>query len=138
MRWNKSTRFALYAAMEMARSLEAPVTVSGIAQKYRISANHMAKVLQQMVRGGLAVAGRGVGGGYRLAKNPKDVTLLDIVEVFEGSQDFEGCLLSDMGAPCGVAEMCRLKRVFEEIEEQAFFTLKSVRLSTLVGAHAAS
>lgn len=123
MKWNKSTRFALYAAMEMARAGDALVTIESIAGRFEISAHHLSKVLQQLVRSGLAEAVRGVGGGYRLVKEPREITLLDIVEIFEGRLD--------PGRP-GHPDEDRLQRVFDEIEEQAYFTLKSTRLSTLV------
>jgi Rrf2 family protein len=84
-----------------------------------------------MVRSGLAAAMRGVGGGYRLARPPKEITLYDIVEIFEGSQDLEGCMLSDDATTCSHPNACRIKKVFDEIEQQAYFTLKSIRLSTL-------
>lgn len=132
MKWNKSTRFALYAAAEMAQAGDGLVTIPALAAKYHISANHLAKVMPQFVRAGLAEAVRGAAGGYRLARNPKDVSLLDVVELFEGKMDVAGCLLADRAAPCDQAEACRIKRVFDEIEHQAYFTLKSIRLSTLV------
>lgn len=134
MKWNKSTRFSLYAAMEMAHAGDGLVTAAGVAAKYRVSTHHMAKVLQQMARAGLVTAVRGVGGGYRLAKSPKDIALLDIVEIFEGPVDLERCLLTDSPDPCRMTQLCRLKRVFDEIEQQAFFTLKSIRLSTLAAS----
>lgn len=133
MKWNKSTRFALYAGLEMARSGGSLVTAGDIAEKYGISANHLAKVLQQLSRAGIVVAVRGVGGGYRLARSPREITLLDIAEIFEGSLDISACVLSDESEPCGQASACRVKRVFDEIEQQAYFTLKSVRLATLAG-----
>lgn len=131
MKWNKSTRFALYAALEMARGGDERVTASSVAAKYDISSHHLAKVLQQMVRSGLAAAVRGVGGGYRLARSAKEITLYDIVEIFEGAQDLEKCMLSDGSTPCTHPGACSIKRVFDEIEQQAYFTLKSIRLSTL-------
>lgn len=134
MKWNKSTRLALYAALEMAEANGRLVTAAGIAAKYGISTHHLAKVLQQLVRSGLAQAVLGVGGGYRLAKPSKEITLLDVVELFEGRVELERCLIGDTVERCGRAAACRLKHVFDEIEQQAFFTLKSVRLSTLVGA----
>ncbi|HET6278127.1 MAG TPA: Rrf2 family transcriptional regulator [Candidatus Polarisedimenticolia bacterium] len=136
MKWNKSTRFALYAALEMARGGEGRVTASSVAAKYRISSHHLAKVLQQMVRSGLAAAVRGVGGGYRLARSPKEITLYDIVEVFEGAQDLERCMLTDSSTPCAHPNACSVKKVFDEIEQQAYFTLKSIRLSTLAASPA--
>ena len=84
-----------------------------------------------MVRSGLAAAVRGVGGGYRLARSPREITLYDIVEIFEGSQDLERCMLTDSSASCAHPNACSVKKVFDEIEQQAYFTLKSIRLSTL-------
>jgi Rrf2 family protein len=134
MKWNKSTRFALYAAIEMAAAGNGLVTIPAVADKYRISAHHLAKVMQQLQRAGIAASVRGVGGGYRLTRPAREITLLDVVEVFEGRVDLKRCLLTDEPEPCGNVLGCRLKRVFDEIEQQAFFTLKSVRLSTMVGA----
>lgn len=133
MKWNKSTRFALYAALEMARAGDDLVQIPSLAEQYGISAHHLSKVMQQLVRAGLARAVRGVGGGYALTRPAKEITLLDIVEVFEGAIELDRCLLrgSD-GLPCKDSARCRLKCVFDEIEEQAYFTLKSTRLSTLV------
>ena len=134
MKWNKSTRFALYAALEMARGGDGLITASAVASRYDISSHHLAKILQQMVRSGLATAVRGVGGGYRLARSPKKITLYDIVEIFEGAQDLEGCVLSDNSTPCAHPNACCIKKVFDEIEQQAYFTLKSIRLSTLAAS----
>jgi len=134
MKWNKSTRFALYACMEMARAEGELVTIPFIAEKYSISPNHLAKVMQQLVRSRIADGTRGIGGGYRLVRRAKEITLLDIVEIFEGPIEPDACLLPSRPESCGLSEECRLKRVFDEIEQQAYFTLKSTLLSNLVAA----
>lgn len=134
MKWNKSTRLGLYAALEMARIGDGLVTVGETAARYGVSTHHLAKVFQQLARAGVARAVLGVGGGYRLAKPAKDLSLLDVVEVFEGRMELGRCLLNDAPEPCGDQDACRLKRVFDEIERQAFFTLKSIRLSSLLAS----
>ena len=67
VKWNKSTRLALYAALEMAQAQGQLVSVASVAAKYGISSHHLSKVLQQLARAGIAHAVIGVGGGYRLA-----------------------------------------------------------------------
>ena len=63
IRLNKTTRYALYAAMEMARSAApAQVTAARVAERYSLPATVTAKVLQQLVRAGIAVGTRGLGG----------------------------------------------------------------------------
>ncbi|MCA9319570.1 MAG: Rrf2 family transcriptional regulator, partial [Planctomycetes bacterium] len=103
-------------------------------ERYQVSQHHLSKVLQQLVRAGLLTSLRGVGGGHTLARDAKNVTLYDVVEVFEGEHRDDGsCLLqeADQG-PCGRPEPCGLGAVFSEIDEQIYFTLRSVSLKTLI------
>jgi len=134
-RLNKSTRYALYAAMELARVDEGEqVTAAETAQRYSIPPTVMAKVFQHLVRAGIAVGARGAGGGYRLAGTADEVTVLDVIEAFEPRRGGEGCLLDERDdAPCVLPDECRLKRLFDEIDELARCTFASVTLATLVG-----
>ena len=83
MKLHKSTMCALYAVLELAAHPELQISAGEIADKYGISLNHLAKVLRSLVRARLIESVRGPGGGYRLSGNPKRVTLLDIIELFE-------------------------------------------------------
>ncbi len=91
MTLSKSARYALYAALEMARAGEGLVTAAAVAARYGVPATAAAKVFQQLVRAGLAEGVRGVGGGYRLARPRSRVTVLDVLSVFE----------PDLRAPAG-------------------------------------
>ena len=135
MKLNKSTRYALYAAMELARCDDAePVTVSRVAERFSIPAAVLAKVLQQLVRAGIAVGTRGSGGGYRLARPPSRVTMADVIEAFEPARARGGCLLGEAGdRPCTIVEDdCRLRAMLDEVDEMARSTFASITLETLV------
>ncbi len=132
MSLNKSTRYALYAAMEMTLARSAPVTVGGIARRYRIPEGALAKVFQQLVRAGVAHGTRGVGGGYRLARSPAEVTVRDVIELFEPSRREGQCLLVEAGTgACDDLPTCRLRRLFDEVDELVRSTFASVSLETL-------
>ena len=133
MQLNKSTRYALYATMEMTSADGAPVTVARVASRYDISEAALAKVFQQLVRAGLSRGTRGVGGGYRLAKSPSEVTVLDVIDIFEPAPAADHCLLDDSGKPCGDVDGCRLKRLFDEVDVLTRATFASTTLETLVG-----
>ncbi len=133
MNLNKSTRYALYAAMEMSLADEEDtVTVSEVAGRYGVSEGALAKVFQQLVRAGIAIGTRGVGGGYRLARPASRVTVLDVLEVFEPSRPPGRCLLTDGADPCDTFPACRLGRLFDEVDELARNTFASITLETLV------
>ena len=135
MIFKKSTRYALYAAMELARAGPGgQVTVTHVAARYSIPVAVLAKVLQRLVRSGIAVGTRGVRGGYSLVKKPSELTVLDVIEVFEPARPPEQCLLrGEEEGPCEEHTLCRLRRLCDEVEEQARCTYASVTLDTLVG-----
>lgn len=133
MNLNKSTRYALYAAMEMALAgPDSTITVGEVAGRYGISEGALAKVLQQMVRGGLAIGTRGVGGGYRLSRDPSEFTVLDVLNAFEPSRSPGHCLLDESDDDCNNYPRCRLGRLFDEVDEMTRNTFASISLETLV------
>ena len=121
MNFRKGTRYALYAAMEMARSDDGrPVTAAQVAASYGIPAAVLAKIFQRLVRAGLAAGTRGVNGGYVLTRPAARVTVLDVIEAFEPPRQPEQCLLADSDeADCARTDACRLRRLFDEVEETA-------------------
>lgn len=129
---SKSARYALYAVLDMARALDEPVTVGQVAERYRIPESALAKVFQQLVRSGIAVGTRGIGGGYRLARPPRKVTVLDVMDVFERSRRGQPCLLGDPGLDCERDRACSLGRLFAEVDELILSTYASVTFETLV------
>ncbi|MFQ5628295.1 MAG: RrF2 family transcriptional regulator [bacterium] len=129
---NKSTRFALYAVVELSRNQESLYTAKHIAEKYHVSEHHVAKVLQQLVRAGLIRSIRGINGGFQIARNPKEITMFEVVQIFEPQTPETRCLLLDQAATCDHLDACRIGDVFEEIREQTNYTLKSISIATLI------
>ncbi|MBF0276313.1 MAG: Rrf2 family transcriptional regulator [SAR324 cluster bacterium] len=131
LKFNKSTVFALYAIMELSRDPQKVISAGQIAGKYKISEHHVAKVLQQLKRIGLIRSIRGINGGFQIAKAPKEITVLDVVEMFESSSSNAPNLL-ETGENCFDTESCEIENLFSEINELVYFTLKSVSFATLV------
>jgi Rrf2 family nitric oxide-sensitive transcriptional repressor len=125
----KASRYALYAVLEMSVAGDEPVTVSGMARRHGMSQTALAKVLQQLMRAGLAVGARGVGGGYRLARPASALTVLDVISVFERSRAPGQALL---GGRSGAGPVdAALRRLFDEVDELVRGTFASVTVETL-------
>jgi len=129
MRLQKASSFALYAVLELAANPASQFSGVEIAKKYNISAHHLAKVLRDLGRAGIVDAARGVGGGYRLAVNPKRLTLLDVIQVFEtvGPQPMAG---DDRELATGAGHALRM--VLNELDEHALATFRSITISTML------
>lgn len=126
MKLQQNTLLALYSALEFAADPARQVSAAEIAAKYKVSAHHLAKVLRKLGRAGLLHAARGAGGGYRFAGNPKRITLMDVIELFE-----------DIGAPRSRsrsrrAEERALDEILAEVDETAKATFRSVTLDTML------
>ncbi len=126
MKIARSARYALCAALEMTLAGEETVSVGRVAERHGIPEAVLAKVFQQLVRAGIAQGTRGVGGGYRLTRPASQLTVLDVIRVFEAP---ERATRSD---DCGAgAEEGRLRALFRETDELVRSTLESVTLATV-------
>ncbi|MBI5260719.1 MAG: Rrf2 family transcriptional regulator [Bradyrhizobium sp.] len=127
MKLQKATICGLYAVLELATHAEEQTHAADIARKYDISLNHLNKVLRTLVRARLIESVRGRGGGYRFCGNPKRLTLLDVVELFEDpSPDLDQADIRDN------TESRTLHRILTEIDDIAIATLRSVSITSLV------
>lgn len=133
MKIQKSTTFALFAVLELARDPEGQMSTAEIATAYGISAHHLAKVMRQLVRAGLVQSVRGAGGGNRFAGKANRVTLYDVVALFEDNlaSEFD---VAETGVGTGIGRA--LQSVGDEIEDLTRATLQSITLATLL-KHAA-
>ena len=127
MKLQKATICGLYAVLELAAHADKQISAGEIADKYNISLNHLAKVLRSLVRARLIESVRGPGGGYRFSGNPKRVTLLDVVELFENpSPDLDQSVADDN------EEGRALHKVLTDIDDIAVTTLRSVSITSLL------
>ena len=129
MKLQTATRLGLYAVFELAREPERTLSVGDLAQRFDVSAHHLAKVLRTLSVAGLVEAERGASGGYRFVANRRRTTLMDIIALFEpvpGNRSKEPGEDTDVGAA--------LQRVLLEIDEIAEATLRSISLETLLNS----
>jgi len=127
MKLQTSTMLALFSVLEAATHPDRQVSASEIAERYGVSAHHLAKVLRELGRAGLVDSSRGAGGGYRFCGNARRLTLMDVIERFEdiGARAPEP---GDSQTDVGLA----IARVLSEIDEIAKATFRSVTIDTLL------
>ncbi len=129
MKLQKATCFALFAVLELAADPDRQLAAAEIAEKYGISLHHLAKVLRDLGRAGLVESARGVGGGYRFSGNPKRLTLMDVIELFEPIEA-ESMSGDDPRPNTDAGRALRL--VLAEIDEHALATFRSITISTML------
>lgn len=131
MRLTTQTDFALRTLMYLtARSGRA--TIAQVAQLFGISAHHVAKVVNLLVRLGYIRSIRGIGGGFELAQLPEEIRLGDVIEAVEGNLHLLECI--DTDEVCAIQSFCKLKGVLAEAERVQLEYLNSVTLRDVAPA----
>ncbi len=131
MRLNLQTDYALRLLMHLAANSERLVRISDVADRFRISRNHLMKVAHLLGREGLIQTVRGRSGGLRLACSPQDIRVGDVVRRMEGGIHLVECFSED-GGGCLISGACRLKKALHEALRAFLAVLDGYTLADLV------
>ncbi|MFI6395171.1 RrF2 family transcriptional regulator [Nonomuraea sp. NPDC050547] len=92
MRMNEGVEWALHSCVNMTwLDPEEAITAKKLAAFYELPAAYLNKQLQSLVKAGILTSISGPRGGFRLARRPDQITLLDIVTAIEGREDAFRC-----------------------------------------------
>ncbi|HOI09703.1 MAG TPA: Rrf2 family transcriptional regulator [Myxococcota bacterium] len=130
LRISDAANFAIHAMVLIAQANgRRRMSVLELAGILDVSEAHLGKVLQRLTRQGFLLSRRGPGGGFELAREPHDVTLLDVVSAIDGPLTAGPCLL---GRPLCVGKRCAMLGVLEKVHKLVFDHLEGTRLSDVV------
>lgn len=91
---SEAASIALHALMILAKNPDKLMAVNQIASQLDVSANHLSKVMQRLVKAGLIDSIKGFNGGFKLACDIEKLTFLEVYELFDGKIKDANCLLS--------------------------------------------
>ncbi len=84
------SRYAVVGMAELARSGDTPVPIATVAERRGIPVQFLEQLFSTLRRSGLLISQRGVKGGYRLARDPEEITVLEVVQALDGRLGEEG------------------------------------------------
>jgi Rrf2 family protein len=127
-------RYALQLLLEVAlHQNKGPVTLSDIASRQGISQPYLWHVITPLTAAGILRVKRGSQGGYVLAREPKDISIKDVVNVLEGSVTFVANQKVQEENKTSV--FMTTHKVWMELESQIVELLNSVTLEDLITRH---
>lgn len=130
MRLTTFSDYSLRVLMYLALQHERLATIQEIARAYDISESHLMKVVHQLALSGVVETVRGKGGGLRLALDPAQIRLGEVVRQAEGAGPIVECL---SGEPrCCIAPSCKLAGVLVRAFDALYAELDRYTLADLV------
>jgi len=140
LRFNKKTEYALLAIEHMVlKSAATPnngvvSSVREISESYHIPFPVLAKVMQRLAGRGLIKATQGIKGGYQLAKQAHDISLADLVEVFDGPLAVAECFKKER-ISCPQWSDCTIKNPFMLLNQKIQKLLTETTIADLTLKH---
>ena len=103
---------------------------ASIAHTIGAPANYLGKLLQSLASGGLIVSQKGKGGGFRLEKSPRKISIFEVVAAIENVDKWSKCFLGRK--QCLDAAPCNVHEQWKKVREMNVQFLKNITLYDLV------
>lgn len=130
------SKTALHAILAMTAlgELEEGTYAGAAALAERINAppNYLGKLLQSLARAGLVSSRKGLGGGFRLTRPAREITLMDVLEPLEDVGRWSGCFLHRRA--CRDAKPCAVHAEWRELRQRYLHLLRKTTIADLVEA----
>ncbi|MBX6766206.1 MAG: Rrf2 family transcriptional regulator [Actinomadura rubrobrunea] len=121
MRMSEGVEWALHTCLNLTWVDGRAVPTATLAAFYGLPSAYLNKQLQALVRAGILTSTSGPRGGFRLARRPEEITVLDVVVAIEGPQEAFECteiLRQGPGGEPGVdyREVCVIAQTMRQAE----------------------
>jgi Rrf2 family protein len=124
--------YAIRTALCLAREGSGQMLpASVIAERMEVPPRFLPQIMQDLVRAGLVEASIGRGGGYRLARRPAGISLLEVIEAVEGDARRRTCVLSS--GSCDPSRPCDVHELFASAQDALLDRLRDATVLDAVG-----
>lgn len=113
--------YSLRVLIYLSKLKNETATITEISDFYKISRNHLVKVVHRLAQLEFIVSTRGKGGGIKLAKHPRDITIGEVVRKTEPNFSLVECF-DEKTNRCVITNVCRLKGILNQ-GMSAFFNV---------------
>jgi len=130
MQITRQADYAVRAVLHLARSGDQRTATSAIAEEQRIPPSFLAKIVSQLSIAGLLHTSRGARGGVVLAREAKDITLLEVIEAIDGPIQLNEC--AGENGSCSFDDHCPLRPVWCDAQEELVGRLKNTNFADMI------
>lgn len=106
------------------------VNTKEIAEQYEIPVELLAKILQILAKNGMVASHPGPSGGYRLLRNPNDISVAEVVYMIDGPVSLLHCSTGDESS-CKQFSRCTIRDPLAAIENRVIDVLAKISIAEI-------
>jgi Rrf2 family protein len=130
LKLTKKSDYGLIAMRHLAvEPRRSAATAKEIAEAYKLPSPLLAKVLQTLVKNRFLVSEQGASGGYKLARDPRTISTLEVIRAIDGPVFLASCFHE--GEVCDQHDTCTVKEPLRKVHEGILRLLASISISDL-------
>ena len=129
LRLSKKADYGLIAMKHLASAPAGAASAREIARTYGIPSPLLAKILQKLARNGLLHSAHGTNGGYKLARDPRTISALEVIRTIDGPMILASCF-TQSGA-CYHSGRCSVREPLRKIHLGILQLLGSITISEM-------
>jgi Rrf2 family protein len=130
MQITRQADYAVRAVLHLARNGEQRIATNVIADEQHIPPSFLAKIVSQLSIAGLLHTSRGARGGVTLAREPKEISLLEVIEAIDGPIQLNECVGEN--GTCSFDDTCPLRPVWRDAHEDLVRRLKGTNFAEMI------
>ena len=130
MQMTSQADYAVRAVLHLARTGDQRTATSTIAEEQHIPPSFLATIISQLSIAGVLHTSRGARGGVTLAREAKEITLLEVIEAIDGPIQLNECV-GENGI-CSFDEQCPLRPVWCDAQEELVGRLKGTNFADMI------
>ena len=130
MKLSTKGRYGVKAMVELAINYGgAPISIKTISTRQHISECYLEQLFAPLRKAKLITSSRGAQGGYVLSKEPKDITVAQLIYILEGPIEIADCI---EGSTCDNIDFCATRLLWEKIKNSIDDVMESITLQDIV------
>jgi len=130
MKLSTKGRYGVKAMVDLAIHYgDSPVSIKTISERQSISEYYLEQLFSPLRKAELIRSIRGAQGGYVLNKEPKDITVADVMNVLEGPVEIAECI---EGTECDNIDFCATRLLWEKIKNSIDEVMENITLQDIV------
>jgi FeS assembly SUF system regulator len=132
LKLTKKADYGLIALRHLASGQRA-ASAKDIADTYGIPLPLLSKILQKLTRAGFLISEQGIRGGYRLAREARDISTLEVIRSIDGPIILTQCFTEH--AQCDQSTRCPVREPLRKVHEGILRLLSSITIHDLTDDH---